>query len=174
MTNAEIDSKIAGLERAIASPATPEAQKEGMRNMIAKLKAMKKEEKPAEPKKEPEKKPESKKAEGKKPEKKAEPKKEPEKKPEPKKKDDYDCDDLIAKAKKQRAAAKKAAAKRAEEPKHSPTTKDRMAIEKVAQRITGNVKKRIEKKQMKRDELQRLIKETKDFLRELEGALKKL
>src|SRR6478752_1776289 len=50
MTNTEIDEKIAKLEKAISSPATPESQKESFKKIIEKLKSGKSSEKPAESK----------------------------------------------------------------------------------------------------------------------------
>lgn len=102
-------------------------------------------------------------------------KKEPEKKtPASKEPISHDCDDLIAKEKERRANLKAAAEARANAPKHTPATKNKMAIEKVAERVTGNVMKRVEKGEVKRPELEKLINETEKLLHSLKAALKKL
>lgn len=86
----------------------------------------------------------------------------------------YDCDDLIAKEKERKQKSKAAAEKRADEPKKTPATRNKIAIEKVAERITTNITKRIDKGEVKRAELEKLIGETKILLKNLEAALKKL
>jgi hypothetical protein len=181
MTPADLNDKIAKLEAAIKSPATPDAQKESFRGILEKLRAMQSKE---EPKKEEKK--EASKAEPKKRGRKAGtkmPNKEkPEVKKEPKKQsvtkgpasDPYNCDDLISREKERRAKQKAASEKRAEEPKKTPATKNRIAIEKVAERVTANVQKRIDKGEVKRAELEKLIAETEHLLSNLKSALKKL
>ncbi len=82
----------------------------------------------------------------------------------------YDCDELIKKANKQRKAAKE----RAQEPKPTAATKNKTAIENVAQRVTTNIEKRIDKGEVKTKELDKLIGEAQKFLNTLKLARKKL
>lgn len=95
-------------------------------------------------------------------------------KPTAPKKDPYDCEDLIATEKARQRKLKEAAKERADAPKHTPATKNKLAIEKVGERVVSNVHKRIEKGEVKRPELERLIKTTEEVLNSLRAALKKL
>lgn len=88
--------------------------------------------------------------------------------------DPEDCDDLIKAERERKKKSKAAAAKRANAPRHTPATKNKIAIEKVAERINGSINKRIEKGDVKKDEIKRLIAETEKFLHELRNKLKKL
>lgn len=91
------------------------------------------------------------------------------KKSEPKKdskKIDYDCDDLIAKAKKTAAAAKE----RAKAPKKTEVTKSKETIEKVHDKVQKNV----EAGKFGKAQLQKLITETEDLLTFLKKTLKSL
>lgn len=90
------------------------------------------------------------------------------------KKDPYDCEDLIATEKARIRKLKELAKERAAAPKHTPATKNKLAIEKVGDRVVTNLNKRIEKGDVKRPELERLIKTTEDVLSSLKAALKKL
>ncbi len=90
-------------------------------------------------------------------------------KPEPKKeskKIDYDCDELIAKAKKAKAAAKE----RAAAPKKTEVTKSKETIEKVHDKVQKNV----EAGKFGKTQLQKLITETEELLTFLKKTLKSL
>lgn len=96
-------------------------------------------------------------------------KKVPAKKSEPKKdskKIDYDCDELIAKAKKAKAAAKERAAR----PQKTEVTKSKETIEKVHDKVQKNV----EAGKFGKAQLQKLITETEDLLTFLKKTLKSL
>jgi hypothetical protein len=82
------------------------------------------------------------------------------------KKIDYDCDDLIAKAKKARAAAKE----RAAAPKKTEVTKSKETIEKVHDKVQKNV----EAGKFGKAQLQKLITETEELLTFLKKTLKSL
>lgn len=172
MKQSEIDEKIAKLEKAINSPATPEAQKTQFKTIIEKLKAASAD-KPIEPV--------AKKTTKKSSSKKRPAKKEtaPSKEKTPltlstPKKDPYDCEDLLAEEKARQRKAKEAAKARAEAPKYTPATKNKLAIEKLGERLSANITKRIEKGEVKRPEVERLIKETEKVLHNLKASLKKL
>jgi hypothetical protein len=156
MTNKEILAEIAEYEELLNDSSVPQDEKEMAREEIADLKSKLKEEKPVE--KAP----------------KAEPKQKAEKVEKPKqateKNEDYNCDDLIKKAKERHAKAKKAAEARANAPKKSDATRDKDKIEKVQE----TVEKHIEKGKFTRPQLEKLIAETKDLLKLLEKALKDL
>ncbi len=97
---------------------------------------------------------------------KSEPKKETPAKAAPKKSDPYDCDELIAKAEKSRAAAKE----RAAAPKKTEVTKSKEKIEKVH----DTVQKNVEAGKFGKAQLQKLITETEELLTFLKKTLKSL
>lgn len=82
------------------------------------------------------------------------------------KKIDYDCDELIAKAKKAKAAAKERAAR----PQKTEVTKSKETIEKVHDKVQKNV----EAGKFGKAQLQKLITETEDLLTFLKKTLKSL
>jgi hypothetical protein len=96
----------------------------------------------------------------------------PKKKSVPVKKEDmpaeeeYDCDDLIAKAKERRKKARE----RAKLPKKQEVTKN---VEKI-DKVTDNIEKRAEKDDVSVSELEKLIEETEQLLNVLKARLKKL
>lgn len=153
MNIAEIKSDIRDLEAAIKSPQTPDnfkqkmmAQVEVLQGKLAEAEAKAKAPAPA-------------------------PSTEPKKKgvPLPKEKQkqvEYDCDELIAKAKERRKAAKE----RAAGPQKSPATKNKEKIETVF----DNVKKRADEKDISKSEIEKLISETKALLKLLESKLSSL
>jgi hypothetical protein len=153
MNIAEIKSDIRDLEAAIKSPQTPDnfkqkmmAQVEVLQGKLAEAEAKSKAPAPA-------------------------PSTEPKKKgvPLPKEKQkqvEYDCDELIAKAKERRKAAKE----RAAGPQKSPATKNKEKIETVF----DNVKKRADEKDISKAEIEKLISETKALLKLLESKLSSL
>lgn len=153
MNIAEIKSDIRDLEAAIKSPQTPDnfkqkmmAQVEVLQGKLAEAEAKAKAPAPA-------------------------PSTEPKKKgvPLPKEKQkqvEYDCDELIAKAKERRKAAKE----RAAGPQKSPATKNKEKIETVF----DNVKKRADEKDISKAEIEKLISETKALLKLLESKLSSL
>jgi hypothetical protein len=84
----------------------------------------------------------------------------------------YDCDDLIEKEKEKAKKRKENADKKAKEPKKTEATKNKEAIEKVSDRVTSNLEKRIDKGEVSKAEIKKLITEAKDLLKMLEKALK--
>lgn len=82
------------------------------------------------------------------------------------KKIDYDCDELIAKAKKAKAAAKERAAR----PQKTEVTKSKETIEKVHDKVQKNV----EAGKFGKAQLQKLITETEELLTFLKKTLKSL
>ena len=153
MNIAEIKSDIRDLEAAIKSPQTPDNFKQKMISQVEVLQG-----KLAE-------------AETKSKAPVSEPKPEVKKKgvPLPKEKQksvEYDCDELIAKAKERRKAAKE----RAAGPQKSPATKNKEKIETVF----DNVKKRADEKDISKGEIEKLISETKTLLKLLESKLSSL
>jgi hypothetical protein len=106
--------------------------------------------------------------------KKAEPKKaEPKTKTDEKaetKKTPYNCDDLIKEAEERHERAKKAAKERANAPKKSEATKGKEKIEKVH----DTIEKQIEAGKFTKEQVKKLIAETKDLLKLLEKALNNL
>jgi len=87
--------------------------------------------------------------------------------------EEYDCEKIIKEAKERKAKAKARLKKLANEPKHTPATKNRDAVAKVAEKVTENVEKRIETKKVSISEIEKLIDGAKEYLKTLEGILKK-
>ena len=103
--------------------------------------------------------------------------KKPETKTETKKptsEDDYDCDTLIEKEKTRRAKLKERALKKANAPKSTQATKNRDAIEKVGDKLEASIEKRLETGKVSKNELTKLIDETKALLKMLESYLDKV
>lgn len=88
--------------------------------------------------------------------------------------DDYDCDELIEKEKEKVKKRKANALKKASEPKKTEATKNKERIEKVTEVIETNIEKRIEKGQVSKSELQKLIAETEALLTKLKKAFNAL
>jgi len=86
----------------------------------------------------------------------------------------YDCDDLIAKAEERKAKAKAAAEKRASMPKKTPATKNKEAIEKTAGRVGKNVQSRVKKGDVTVAEIEKLISEYEDAIKNLRELLTKV
>jgi hypothetical protein len=86
------------------------------------------------------------------------------------KKDPYNCDDLIKEAKERHAKKQAAAKERKEAPKKSEATKGKEKIEKVHDAI----EKQIEAGKFTKEQVKKLIAETKDLLKLLEKALNNL
>jgi hypothetical protein len=107
---------------------------------------------------------------GKSTEKKAEPKTEKKSSSE----DDYDCDTLIEKEKTRRAKLKERALKKANAPTPTQATKNRDAIEKVGDKLEASIEKRLETGKVSKNELTKLIDETKALLKMLESYLDKV
>lgn len=82
------------------------------------------------------------------------------------KKDEYDCDELIRKAKERKAKAQA----RAKLPKKSEATKNKEKIETVFE----NVQERVKSDDITKAELLKLIKETEELLKVLRTSLAKL
>jgi hypothetical protein len=86
------------------------------------------------------------------------------------KKDPYNCDDLIKEAQERHAKKQQAAKERKEAPKKSEVTKGKEKIEKVHDAI----EKQIEAGKFTKEQVKKLIAETKDLLKLLEKALNNL
>lgn len=96
------------------------------------------------------------------------------KKPEPKEvAPDYNCDDLIEKAKERRKKAKEAAKKRANEPQKQPATKNKEAVEKTATKIEKSVSKRVKKGEVSVAEIDKIISEYEEAIKRLRELRKK-
>lgn len=80
---------------------------------------------------------------------------------------DYDCDELISKEKETRKKRKIAAEKRAGQPKKKPATKIKEGIETISDKIEGGV----EKGNVSKAELEKLIASAKALLSRLEKQL---
>lgn len=86
---------------------------------------------------------------------------------------DYDCEDLIAKAKDRRKKAKEAAKKRANEPQKLPATKNKESVEKTATKIEKSVSKRVQKGEVSVAEIDKIISEYEDAIKRLRELRKK-
>ena len=106
--------------------------------------------------------------------KKEEPKKEEPKKAEAKNNDDEYCRQLIAQERERRAKAKARAKERANEPKKTPATKNKEAVEKTTTRVATNVEKRADKGDVNAAEIEKLIKEYEDAIKKLKALLTKV
>jgi hypothetical protein len=172
MTNAEIKAEIANLEKRAANPNLPASAVAALNKKVADLKSKLSSEddkKKAEPKPKPEPKPKAEKP-------KREPKPKAESKPKSEAKgdkDEYDCDDLIAKAKERKRKAKAAAEKRKDAPKKSQATKNKEAVEKTSKRVEANVEKRAKKGDITVAEIEKLIAEYESAITKLRELLKK-
>lgn len=91
----------------------------------------------------------------------------------PTEKDDngYDCDELIAKEEKRKNKAKKNAEERASK---TPATKNKEAIERATDRVEADIEKRLEKGEVSKSELEKLIDKTEALLKVLKSYLPKL
>lgn len=91
----------------------------------------------------------------------------------PTEKDDngYDCDELIAKEEKRKNKAKKSAEERANK---TPATKNKEAIERATDRVEADIEKRLEKGEVSKSELEKLIDKTEALLKVLKSYLPKL
>jgi hypothetical protein len=172
MTNAEIKAEIANLEKRAANPNLPASAVAALNKKVADLKSKLSSEddkKKAEPKPKPEPKPKAEK-----PKREPMPKAEPKPKSEAKgEKDEYDCDDLIAKAKERKRKSKAAAEKRKDAPKKSQATKNKEAVEKTSKRVEANVEKRAKKGDITVAEIEKIIAEYERAITKLRELLKK-
>ena len=166
----EIKQEIADYEELINAN-VPQDEKDFAKDEIKELKEelakLEAKATPSEPKK---------KVEPKAPKSKSEPRAKAEPKSEPKSsaKAEYDCDDLIAEAKKRKVKAKANAQKRANAPKKSPSTKTKEAVEKTATRVEKSVETRAKKGEVKVEELEKLIAEYQDAIKKLQALLLKV
>jgi hypothetical protein len=152
MTNKEILDEIAEYEELLKDASLPKDEQEMAKEEIADLKSKLKEEKPVKAAEKPSK------AAAEKPAKTTD------------KKTPYNCDELIKEAEERHAKKQKAAKERAEAPKKSEATKGKEKIEKVHDAI----EKQIEAGKFTKEQLKKLIAETKDLLNLLEKALNNL
>lgn len=170
MTPQEIKDKIASFEAKAKNPSLPPSAVTALNKMIADLKGQLKDDAPAEKKTDAGKSATkaSKKAERKAKKEKGAPVKKAEAKAAA---DDYDCDSLIKQVKERKAKAKAAAAKRAAQPKKTPATKNKEAVEKTTTRVTSNVEKRAKKEDVNPSEIQKLIAEYEEAIKKLKAIL---
>lgn len=84
------------------------------------------------------------------------------------------CKELIDEAEKRKAKAKAAAEKRASMPKKTPATKNKEAVEKTAGRIEKNVEKRAKKGDVTVSEIEKLISEYEDAIKNLRALITKI
>ena len=81
---------------------------------------------------------------------------------------------MIDEAEKRKAKAKAAAEKRASMPKKTPATKNKEAVEKTAGRIEKNVEKRAKKGDVTVSEIEKLISEYEDAIKNLRALITKI
>lgn len=172
MTQEEIKSKIADLEKRAKNPSIPASLVTVINQSIANLKSQLKEEAKEEPKKKAE--PKATKEPKAKVEKPKADKKEEPKKSETKMSDDEYCRQLIKEAKERQEKAKQRAKERANEPKKTPATKNKEAVERTTERVATNVEKRAEKGKVNAQEIEKLIKEYEDAIKKLRAVLAKI
>jgi hypothetical protein len=180
MTKAEITAKIEAIKK---NSAMPEKQKGQLLAVYEKKLAELKEEPKEEPKKKEEAKP---KTEGKpegKPEAKttSKPKRddtdddsecvELEEREEKAKKSGYDLDELLSKAKENKAKAKKRAQERASQPKKTPATRNREAVSRTTERVTASVEGRAKKGTVNVAEVEKLISVHEEAIAKLKKIL---
>lgn len=87
------------------------------------------------------------------------------------KKAGYDIDELLTKARTQKAKAKARAEARKDEPKKTPATKNKEAVERTSEKVTTNVEKRAKSGNVSEAEIEKLISEYKDAIKKLEKVL---
>jgi len=97
-----------------------------------------------------------------------------EKREESAKKSGYDIDELLTKARTQKAKAKARAEARKNEPKKRPATKNHEAVERTSEKVTTNVENRAKKGEVTESEIQTLINEYKLAIKKLEKVLESL
>lgn len=187
MTKAEITAKIEAIKK---NNALPEKQKGQLLAVYEKKLAEFKEEPKEEPKKKEEAKPKTEaKPEGKsegKPEAKAtsKPKRddtdddsdcvELEEREEKAKKSGYDLDELLSKAKENKAKAKKRAQERANEPKKTPATRNREAVSRTTERVTANIEGRAKKGTVNIAEIEKIIAQHEESIVKLKKIIASL
>ena len=179
----EIKNKIADLEKRSKNPSLPASAKSSLEKMIAILKSDLEKAEQSEKKEEP--KTEKSKAEPK-PEAKAQPKttskpkrdddddmdcEELEEREEVAKKNGYDLDELLAKARENKAKATKRAKERANEPKKTPATKNKEAVARTTERVVTNVQNRVKKGDVNVGEIEKLIGEYEVAISKLKKIL---
>lgn len=154
MTNKEILDEIAEYEELLKDASLPKDEQEMAKEEIADLKSKLKEEKPVKAATE-----KTSKTATEKPAKTSTEKKDP-----------YNCNDLIKEAQERHAKKQQAAKERKKAPKKSEATKGKEKIEKVHDAI----EKQIEAGKFTKEQLKKLIAETKDLLKLLVKALNNL
>lgn len=90
------------------------------------------------------------------------------------KKSGYDIDELLKKAKESKAKAKARALAKKGEPKKTPATKNKEAVEKTATRVLANIEKRAETGSVSAIEVEKLIAEHEGVIKKLRKLLDKL
>lgn len=187
MTKAEITAKIEAIKK---NNALPEKQKGQLLAVYEKKLAEFKEE----PKEEPKKKEEAKPKTEAKPEGKSEGKSEAKATSKPKrddtdddsdcveleereekaKKSGYDLDELLSKAKENKAKAKKRAQERANEPKKTPATRNREAVSRTTERVTANIEGRAKKGTVNIAEIEKIIAQHEESIIKLKKIIASL
>ena len=85
----------------------------------------------------------------------------------------YDIDEMLKSVRERKAKAKARAKAKKNEPKKTPATKNKEAIEKTSKRIEESVEKRVKEGKVSSVEIQKLIDEHKDAIKKLEKLLEK-
>ncbi len=90
------------------------------------------------------------------------------------KKSGYDIDELLKKARESKAKAKARALAKKNEPKKTPATKNKEAIEKTTAKVTESIEKRAETGNVSAVEIEKMITEYKGAIKKLEKLLEKV
>ena len=181
MTQQEIKDKIADLEKKSKNQSLPASAVAKLDKMVDDLKGQLEKEPKAEPKAEAKKKAEPKAKAKQKAKSKSKAKKSPPKRTKAEKTEKdcdeliereesahsagYDVDELLKTAKERKAKAKERAKAKKNEPKKTPATKNKEVIEKATDKVVTNVEKRVEKDDVSVSEIEKLIEEYKDAIK---------
>jgi len=176
----EIEKEIQEYKDLISDKSVPQDEKDFAQGEIAELEAeLAKLKAKDEPKKKVEAKKEEPKKASAKPKRKADEKDEVDcedlaSREEKAKKSGYDIDELLKKAKESKAKAKARALAKKDEPKKTPATKNKEAVEKTATRVLANIEKRAETGSVSAIEVEKLIAEHEGVIKKLRKLLDKL
>lgn len=90
------------------------------------------------------------------------------------KKSGYDIDELLKKARESKAKAKARALAKKDEPKKTPATKNKEAVEKTTSKVTASIEKRAETGNVSAIEIEKLIAEYESSIKKLRKLLEKV
>jgi hypothetical protein len=90
------------------------------------------------------------------------------------KKSGYDLDELLSKAKENKAKAKKRAQERANEPKKTPATRNREAVSRTTERVTANIEGRAKKGTVNISEIEKIIAQHEESIVKLKKIIASL